>query len=223
MDRRGAPWFPLLVLLLATAVAHPVAARAGVNVSVYGIHMDPSGQDAKDFSRASYGGGLHASLPVPQLGNLLAGAVGIEVVNMLSETHEFQDAQTGLRVEQQTNQNYFRFFLGPEFGPHGNGFFRPHVGVHIALVNYGISTDVVVPDDVNRENEIRQNLRSENRTVFGYDLHAGTDFNFGKWFLEGGTRFAKSFNVPQQLGGGAVTIHPGYLQIYVGVGANLRY
>ena len=166
---------------------------------------------------------MHASVPVPQLGNALAGAVGIEMVNMLSETHVLQDPKTGFRVEQQTNQNYFRFYLGPEVGPHGNGFFRPHVGAHVALVNYGISTDVVVPDDINRENEIRQTLRSENRTVFGYDLNAATDFNFGNWFIEGGTRFAKSFNVPQQLGGGAVSIHPGYVQIYVGLGANLHY
>jgi hypothetical protein len=223
MDRRGIRWFPLLALVLAAAVAHPVAARAGVNVSIYGIHMDPSGQNAKDFSRASYGGGLHGSLPVPQLGRLLAGAVGIEWVNMLSQTHELQDPKTGLRVEQQTNQRYFRLYLGPEIGPQGDGFFRPHVGAHVAFINYGISTDVVVPDDTNRENEIRQNLRSENRPAFGYDLNAGTDFNFGNWFVEGGARFAKSFNVPQQLGGGAVAIHPGYVQIYVGLGGKLRY
>ena len=223
MDRRRVCWFPLLALVLATAVAPPMAAQAGVNVSIYGIHMEPSGENAKDFSRASFGGGLHGSLAVPQLGNLLAGAVGIELVNMLSQTHESRDAKTLLRVEQQTRQRYFRVYLGPELGPQGNGFFRPHVGAHIAFINYGISTDVVVPDDTNREKEIRQNLRSENRPVFGYDLSAGTDLNFGSWFVEGGARFAKSFNVPQQLGGGAVSIHPGYVQIYVGLGAALRY
>lgn len=223
MDRRGVSWFPLLAMLLATAVAHPGAARAQINVSVYGIHMDPSGQDAKDFSRASYGGGLHASFPLPHFGNAIAGGAGIEWVSMLSETHAFQDAQTGLRVQQETNQDYFRLYLGPEIGPRGPGFFRPHVGVHIAFVNYGISTDVVVPDDTNRENEIRQSLRSEHRPTVGYDLNAGADLNFGKWFVEGGTRFSKSFNVPQQLGGGAVAIHPGYVQIYVGVGAQLVY
>jgi hypothetical protein len=220
MYRRS--WFPQLALLLVTVVALPVTARAQVNVSFHGIHMDPSDQDARDFSGASYGGGLHASFPVPQLGNVFAGSIGIELVNMFSETHEFQDSETGLTVEQQTSQNYFRLYLGPQVGPHGFGFFRPHVGAHVALVNYGISTDVVVPDDVNRENEIRQNLRSENRTVFGYDLNAGTDLNFGKWFVEGGTRFVKSFNVPQQLGDGAVKIHPAYLQVYVGLGLNFR-
>jgi hypothetical protein len=223
MDRRVVTWLPSLALLLATAVAPPVTARAGPNVSLYGIHMDPSDQDAKNFSRASYGAGLHGSFPVPQLGNAFAGEVGIEFVNMLSEMHEFHDPQTGLRVEQQTTQHYFRLFLGPEIGPHESGFFRPHVGAHVALVNHGISTDIVVPDDINRENEIRQNLRSESRTAFGYDFSAGADLNFGQVFMEGGARFAKSFNVPQQLGAGAVTIHPGYVQIYFGLGMNFRY
>ena len=94
------------------------------------------------------------------------------------------------------------------------------MAVHIAFVSHVISTDVVVPDDVNRENEIRQNLRSASQSAFGYDLDAGSDLNFGKWFVEGGGRFAKSFNVPQQLGDGAVSIHPGYIQIYLGIGVN---
>ena len=55
MDRHGVRWFPLLALVFATSVAPPVAARAGVNVSIYGIHMDPSGQNAKDFSRLPNG------------------------------------------------------------------------------------------------------------------------------------------------------------------------
>jgi len=222
MDRRRASWFPL-PLLLAIAVAHPGVVGAQGNLSFYGIHMDPSGQDAQDFSRASYGAGLRASFPVPRLGNLVAGSAGIELVNMLSETHQFLDVETGLRVEQQTNQDYFRLYLGPEIGPHGDGFFRPHAGVHVALVTYGISTDIVVPDDVNRQNEIRQNLRSQNRAAFGYDLNTGADLNFGKWFVESGARFAKSFNVPQQLGDGAVKIHPSYVQIYVGLGLNFHH
>jgi hypothetical protein len=212
-----------LALLFAASIVLPGAARAGLNTSFYGIHMDPSGEDARNFSHASYGAGFHASASIPQLGDVVAGALGIEYVNMLSETHVFRDPQTGLSVEQQTSQDYLRVFLGPEVGPHGNGFFRPHLGAHIAVVNYSISTDVVIPDDVNVENEIRQNLRSENRTVFGYDLSADADLNFGKWFVKGGTRFAKAFNVPQQLGAGAVTIHPGYIQIYAGLGLNFPY
>jgi hypothetical protein len=33
---------------------------------------------------------------------------------------------------------------------------------------------------------------------------------------------AKSFNVPQQLGDGAVKIHPSYFQIYAGLGLNFH-
>jgi hypothetical protein len=182
--------------------------------------MDPADQDARDFSHASFGGGLRARFGIFHLSPIIATGAGIELVSMLSETHTFQDRQTGLTVEQQTEQSYFRLYLGPEIGPRGNGFFRPHVAAHIAFVSHNISTDVVVPDDINRENEIRQNLRSASRSAVGYDLDAGTDFNFGAWFVEGGARFAKSFNVPQQLGDGAVTIHPGYFQIYLGVGMN---
>jgi hypothetical protein len=220
MDRRGASGFPLLVLLLAVAWARPETARAQLNVSFQGIHMDPADRDARDFTHASFGGGLRARISMFHLSPIIAAGAGIEMVNMLSETHTFQDRQTGLVVEQQTSQDYLRLYLGPEIGPRGPGFFRPHVAVHIAFVSHVISTDVVVPDDVNRENEIRQNLRSASQSAFGYDLDAGSDLNFGKWFVEGGGRFAKSFNVPQQLGDGAVSIHPGYIQIYLGIGVN---
>src|SRR5207244_6097309 len=67
---------------------------------------------AKDFSSSSYGGGLHTSFSIPHLGKVIAGSAGIELVSFLSETHEFPDAQTGLRVQQETNQDYFRFYLG---------------------------------------------------------------------------------------------------------------
>jgi len=170
-----------LVAVSAMAMMFSTSAEAGFRASAYGIHMDPSGRDAKDFSRASYGGGLHASMTLPGLGRIVSGGIGLEIVGMLSETHEFQDPKTLLRVEQQTSQDYFRLFLGPEFGPTGSGFFRPHVGAHVAFVNYGISTDVVVPDDAVRETEIRQNLRSENRPVFGYDFDAGANLSTLGW------------------------------------------
>ena len=215
--------FYSLALLLAIAWAHPETARAQVNVSIQGVHMDPADQDARDFSHASFGGGVRARFSIFHLSPIIAAGAGMELISMLSETHTFQDRTTGLLVEQQTEQDYFRIYLGPEIGPRGPGFFRPHVAAHIAYVNYGISTDIVIPDDTNRENEIRQNLRSLHRSAVGYDLDAGSDLNFGAWFLEGGARYAKSFNVPQQLGDGAVTIHPGYIQIYAGVGMNFAY
>ena len=96
-------------------------------------------------------------MPFSQTHDLLAFAGGAELIRMLGQTTEYRDVQTGLRIEQQTNQDYARIFLGGRFGPHGPGFVRPHIGANLALVVYDISTDVVVPDDIDRENEIRQN------------------------------------------------------------------
>jgi hypothetical protein len=199
----------------------PARAQPIAKLGIYGIRMEPTGEDAKDFSRAGWGAGIHLVVPVPQVANAVAGTIGFEYVNLLEETVEFRDPVTGLRVEQQTSQSYSRLYLGPEVGGHGSGFLRPYAGVNLAAIFYGISTDVVVPDDQNREKEIRQNLESRNRVAFGYDVTLGSDLNFGRFLVEGGVKFTKSFNVPQQLGAGAVTIHPGYFQIYLGVGANL--
>lgn len=212
-----------LVVLSLLALAAPAAAIDG-KLCVSLIRMEPSGQDAKQFSDPGWGGGLQFVLPLPQLSNMLAGVVGVEYVNLLGETTTTYDSQTLLRVEQQTDQYYSRIYLGPEFGPHGNGTFRPHVGADVAVVFYGISTDIVVPDDYNREQEIRQSLRDEHRAAFGYDLNLGVDINpWNKVSIDVGARFLKSFNVPQQLGAGSVAINPGYVQVYLGIGLSLGW
>jgi hypothetical protein len=198
-------------------------AIAGGKLGIYGIRMEPSGEDAADFSAPSWGLGLHAVVPVPRLWNVLAGVAGVEIINFLRESTEFQDQVTGLRVEQDTNQNYFRVYIGSQLGGHGNGFLRPHIGLNLALVNYYISTDVVVPDDYDREKEIRQNLSKEGHWVFGYDVTLGVDLNFSNTIaLDGGVRYVKSFSVPQQLGEGSETIHPQYFQIYLGIGVSFQ-
>lgn len=209
-----------IFLLLLTGFS---TANAAGKVGIYGLRMVPFGTEGEKHSRPGWGGGLHAVVPAPQLGNMLAGVFGLEAINLLSRTVVFQDGLTGFRVEQQSDQNYFRIYLGPRVGGHGNGFIRPHAGVNVALVFYNFNTDVVVPDDSDRENEIRQNLNSETKAVFGYDLTLGMDLNFAnKIAAEGGVRYLKSFSVPQQLGDGSVKIHPQYFQIYFGIGASFR-
>ena len=213
----------LSVMVLAALVAAlPTPASADFKITGYGIHMDPSSQDARDFSHPSYGGGVHAVFPSPFLAGLFGASVGLEGVSFKNETHEFRDPTTGLRVEQQTSQDMFRVYVGPEFGPHGFGFLRPHAAVHLSGAYYSISTDVVVPDDYNRQQEIRQVLREKHEGSLGYDFTAGTDLNFGRFVVEGGAKLVKSFNVPQQLGADAVKIHPAYIQIYIGLGINVR-
>ena len=211
--------FRLAFLLFCCAVGGVGSLTAGGKVGIYGIRMVPYGIDAKEYSRAGWGGGIHVIVPAPNLANIVAGVAGIEFVNLLSGTTYYQDRVTLLRVEQQTSQDYGRLYLGGQLGGHGNGFLRPHAGVNIALVWYAFTIDVVVPNDYNRENEIRQKLRDESKLAFGYDFTLGLDLNFNNAIaLDGGVKYVKSFSVPQQLGEGSVTIHPQYFQIYLGIG-----
>lgn len=219
--RALACWVLIIVVLgFLPSIASAMEGKVGLHL----IRMVPSGADAERFSNPGWGGGAQVTLPMPGVAGMLAGVVGFEYVNLLSETTTTYDPQTLLRVEQQTNQYFGRFYVGPEFGPHGYGTFRPHAGANLALVLYGISTDVVVPDDVNRENEIRQSLRDEHKAALGYDVTLGVDINpWNKVSIDVGARFVKSFNVPQQLGAGSEPIHPGYVQGYLGVAFSLGW
>jgi len=102
-------------------------------------------------------------------------------------------------------------------GPHGNGVIEPYANAALALVVYGINTDVVIPDDSNRQNSINQHLRDQTEAAFGWSAGTGVNLNFGRWGIDGGVRFLEQYGVPQQLGAGAVTIQPSYLQYRLGV------
>jgi opacity protein-like surface antigen len=212
---------PIAAFLVLVSGLCTLPARAAGHLGIYGLQMSPHGGDARSYSKAGFGLGLQAVAPLPQSANLLAGVAGIEIVNLLSESTEFRDQLTGLRVEQETSQHYGRFYLGARLGLHGHEFFRPYAGANLSVNWYGISTDVVVPDDSDREKDIRQNLRSESRTAFGYDGTLGVDLDIATRFnLDGGVRFVKTFNVPQQLGAGSVPINPGYFQGFLGFGVS---
>ncbi len=201
----------------------PGPVEASGKLGIYGLRMTPNNTDATDFSEANWGGGAHLVVPVRQVANLLAGTAGLEYIHFFSETVEFRDPHTLLRVEQQTSQNCVRLYLGGQAGGHGHGFLRPHAGMNVALHIYSISTDVVVPDDSDRENEIRQHLDDRTETTFGYDVTLGVDLNFRDRFsVDGGVRYIKSFNLPQQLGEGSETIHPDYFQVYLGIGVSFE-
>lgn len=208
---------PVFLTALFALTALCGAASADPRVTLHGIRMDPSDRAARDYSRAGWGGGAQISYPLSGSGGMLALTGGLELVNLLSGTKKFQDPTTGLRIEQQTSQNYGRLALGAEMGPHGNGFLRPYAGADVALVFYNITTDVVIPDDRNLENSINQKLRDESEAAFGWAATAGLNLNFGRWGLDGGVRYLKQYGVPQQLGDGAVTVQPAYLQYRLGV------
>ena len=84
---------------------------------------------------------------------------------------------------------------------------------------FRVRVDLTVPDDYNRERDLRQNLDQRDKVAFGYDITLGMDLNFSNTVaLDGGVRYLKSVSVPQQLGDGTVRIYPQYFQVYVGVG-----
>ena len=201
-----------LLLLFATPLL-AATPRAGLYVN----RLDPSDAQARDFARPGWGGGLDISWPLDGTQGMLSAIGGIEVSSLLSKVKVFQDQLTGLRVEQHTDQFYGRLFVGGELGPHGNGFLEPYANAAIALVFYGINTNVVVPDDYNRENSINQLLSEQNEAAFGWSAGTGVHLNFGRWGIDGGLRFLKQYGVPQQLGDGAVTIQPAYIQSRLGV------
>lgn len=181
--------------------------------------MSPNNTDASEHSEAAWGIGARGVFSVPQWSDLVAANLGLELTNLMSHTEEFFDPVTHLRVEQQTHQSIFRLFLGGEVGFHGHRFLRPHAGLNVALTVYSIGTDVVIPNDVDPENEIRQNYDDESQTVLGWDATLGADLNFyQRYFLDVGVRYIKAFSVPQQLGEGAKKIYPDYFQIYIGLG-----
>jgi hypothetical protein len=211
---------PLIIAILALESPQ---AFAQAKVGLYGIRMVPYGSDASSYSRAGWGGGIELVLPFEKSYNILAGTAGLEIVNLLSQEETFQDATSGLTVNQETDQNYFRLFIGAQIGGHGNGFFRPHIGLNLAMVYYNIRTDLVVPDDYDPDREIRQNIRNDGNAVFGYDLTMGVDLNFSNVAsLDGGVKYIKSLSVPEQLGQGSVKVHPQYFQIYLELGLPLR-
>ena len=205
----------LATVLIGVAIPS-FALAATPRFTLYVTRLDPSDRAARDFARPGYGGGVDVSWPIHGSEGMLSAIGGIEVTSLLSQVKKFQDHVTGLRIEQHTDQIYGRFFAGGELGPHGNGFFQPYANAALALVVYGISTDVVIPDDSDRQNDINQNLRDENEAAFGWSAGTGVNLNFGKWGIDGGVRFIKQYGVPQQLGDGAVTIQPSYIQYRLG-------
>jgi opacity protein-like surface antigen len=209
--------------LAACATLVPSPSRADGKVSIYLSRMVPADLDARRFSRTSWGGGLDAVLPWYAARNLVAATAGIELSNMLSKTLEIYDPYLRETLDQNTNQSYGRFFVGGRLGPHGPAFLRPHVGTNVAIVWYGISTTIDYTDPYDSSKTISKTLDSNFKAAFGYDVNAGLDLNIANTVpVELGARYVKTFNVPQSLGVGSVSVSPSYIQTYLAVGVGMN-
>lgn len=220
MDRSPARVSSCGLLLLVLVGAPVSAAQPRWTVGVH--QLDPKDATARDYSRPGYGLSVDVSLPLTGAQGMVALLAGIEGTSLMAKQKDLRDGLTGLRVEQHTDQFHGRLFVGGRLGPHGNGTLQPYGDLALALVLYGISTTVVVPDDSDRQNDINQLLSSRTEAAFGWSAGTGVNLNLGSWGIDGGVRFLKQYGVPQQLGDGAVTIHPAYLQYRLAVSMPIR-
>ncbi len=196
----------------------PAGAASG-KFQGYVLFAEPNDQDARRYSRGNWGVGGNLVLAVPQLEEFVAAVGGFDVTRLLSQRTTVFEPATGLAWEQQTRQTYVRVYLGGRVGPHGNGFLRPYVGMNLAYVHYGYSIDLVLPDESDPENEIREHVAGVHHSALGWDASAGLDVNIANRVpIEVGARYLKSFNVPQQLGDTWKQVWPSYVQFYLGVG-----
>ena len=190
---------------------------------LYLIYIAPYGSDAESYSRNGWGLGAELTLPMENFSGffagkfpgVFAGTFGFEYINLMFQRESFYDESGGESFTQQTDQNYFRLFLGMRIGGNGDGFFKPHIGANVALVHYAIRTDVVDPDIFSSDDETDKNLSYEGMTIFGYDVTMGVNWDFSNNVVLGvGAKYLKSFSVPEQLGEGSVRVYPQYFQVY---------
>jgi hypothetical protein len=208
-------FFAAMMIVVSDASAH--------KLGLHGIYMEPNGEDAEEYSDGALGYGIHFVGTAPRPFHMFGLIVGLENIDLMSETKYVNEPITMLRVEHKIRQRYTRFFVGAELGGHGLGFIRPHIGFNLAVVNYGYSIDAVVHDDYNPENEINQEVLGENYWVFGQDVTFGLDLLVHRHgYVDLGVRYLKSYSVPVPLEYGPVTVHPEYLQIYLGIGVNFE-
>lgn len=203
----------------ALAAAGPAAAGdSGWRIGAHGLYAAAGNHRRLDFSQGGPGLGLYlACAPVRPL-NRLGIAAGFDYFNLLSREEKLTDPDTGLRIERRTSQGSTRFYLGSIWRLGVLGPFRPYFNGSIALVNYGISTELVIPDSSSSDNDIHQKIGSENFLKFGYGLGGGINVRMrGSWALKAGVRWTATSKITQQLGAGARKVHPEYYQIHLGV------
>ncbi len=200
-----------ITLSLATTVAADITRMYTLD------YLEPGNSDARDFSKGNWGLSGEIEFHFIGIPDPISWAAGLDIIDMLSEKTTYYE-ESGLRVVQETDQEYYRFWFGPRLKSHANAFFRPYIGIHGALIYNVIETDVVVPDDYDPDNEIRQILSSASELLFGYDITGGLEMRVSKdWSLDLGIKKLETFGKPQQLSDKAVTVQPSYYLFYIGV------
>ncbi len=209
------------VLLLALCLLMGANSADAHKLGLHGIYMEPNGTDAEEYSDGAVGFGVHFVGATPKPFHMFGFVIGLDNVTLHSDDKTLIEPTTLLRVEHKIRQRYTRFFVGAELGGHGRGFLRPHIGMNLAIVNYGFSIDAVVRDDHDYDNVIEQEVLGEDEWAFGQDITAGLDLLVHRRvYIDVGVRYLKSYSVPVPLQYGPVEVHPEYFQVYLGIGFN---
>ncbi len=217
MKIKGSGLILSAVIILVIVPSLATTAAADITSKLTLDYMEPGNSDARDFSKGNFGISGELEFHFVGIPDPISWAVGLDMIDMLSERTTYYEG-SGLKVVQETNQEYNRLWFGPRLKSHSSAFFRPYIGIHGALIYNVIETNLVVPDDNDPNNETRQKLASDSELFFGYDVSAGLEMKVSKeWSLDLGMKRLETFGVPQQLSFGDVTVHPSYNLYYVGV------
>ena len=197
----------------------PSASAMDGKLGLHFVYMSPERHEVPPPSPAGWGFGVQLTVPTGPPARL-AGVAGIEYVNLLDESLVLYDPQ-GRYVAQRTDQYLGRLYLGAEVGSHGRSAFRPHLGANVALVLYGISSNIEVGGSPGQP---VGNAYGDHKTMFGYDVSAGLDINpWNTVSFDLGARYVKTYGTPQQLGLAAVPVDPVYVQGYLAVAFSLAW
>lgn len=197
----------------------PSASAMDGKLGLHFVYMSPEGQEAQRPSPAGWGFGVQLTVPTGPPARL-AGIAGIEYVNLLDQSRVISNPQ-GTYVAQRTDQYLGRLYLGTEVGSHGRSAFRPHLGANVALVLYGISSNIEVGGSPGQP---VANVYGDHKTMFGYDVSAGLDINpWNTVSFDVGARYVKTYGTPQRLEYAAEPVDPVYVQGYLAVAFSLPW
>jgi hypothetical protein len=183
--------------------------------------MEPRGE-AADFSDPDWGLGVEGVVALPGMNGLLAADVGLEAVQFASESLTLRPGPFEFARTLSTSQDYIRFYLGCQLGPHGHGFLQPYLAIHGAVVNHSLSN--TLSEDFDDPSQNRSQTFTDSDTGVGYDATLGAYCNIRNRFgLYGGAKYLASFGLEEPLGEEERTVDPEYVQVFAGLAIDLGF
>ncbi len=191
-------------------------------VGAYVLRIRPNGDDAENFSKPSWGGGLDFILVPSAFKKMAALQFGFEGVVFMSQQTTLIDPDTQIRTELSTSQDLVRLYMGLRLGHQGHGTLRPYVAANVAVNWYSIHSTLTIPDDFDPEDSITQDLGGNDDVGFGLDLLAGLEINIRNvFFIDFNIGYMKNYYVEQQIAENAVEISPEYFIARLGIAFSL--